>query len=113
MNIIGAIGALVCIKKKPEKFGLDIWVPVSGNWGLSLGMFIFGNSATLSHEHGHSFQNAVFGPFMIFLVGIPSVTRFWYYEAVYRWGNYKKLPDYDSVWFEAMATHSGKKFLRR
>ena len=30
------------------------------------------------HEFGHSFQNAILGPFMIFLVSIPSAIRYWY-----------------------------------
>ena len=117
MNIAGLVGLVIglCFKKKPERFGHDILIPTTGYWGLSLGMFIFANPIykdMLCHEHGHSFQNAVFGPFMIVLVGIPSVIRFWYREAIYKCGNYKKLPDYDAIWFEGMATESGTKFIK-
>ena len=116
MNIAGLVGLVIglCFKKKPERFGRDILIPTTGYWGLSLGMFVFANPIykdMLCHEHGHSFQNAVFGPFMILLVGIPSVIRFWYREAVYKWGNYRKLPDYDAIWFEGMATKSGITFM--
>ena len=116
LNLLGFMGLLIglCFKKKPERFGYDILIPIRGDWGLSLGMFIFANKkyqSVLCHEHGHSFQNVVFGPLMIFLVAIPSVIRFWYHEAIYKWGDYRKLPDYDAIWFEGSATKLGKKFI--
>ena len=66
----------------------------------------------LSHEFGHSIQNCFFGQFMIFLVVIPSVIRFWYREYLVRVKNhqYRYLPDYDSIWFEGMATKLGEKY---
>lgn len=56
-----------------------------------------------SHEFGHSIQNCLFGPFMIFLVIIPSIIRYWYREI-------KEIidPPYDSIWFESQATRWGE-----
>ena len=112
-NIIGGFAALILslvYKIKPEKSGFCLCIPLNKNWGLSIGMFIFGAKSVLEHEHGHSFQNAVYGPFFLLIVALPSVIRFWYRELVYRFGNPAKLPDYDSIWFEGQATKSGNKF---
>ena len=43
---------------------------------VSLGNYIIlkkKNETTVKHEHGHSKQSAIFGPFYLLLVGIPSV----------------------------------------
>lgn len=58
-----------------------------------------------SHEFGHSVQNCFFGPFMIFLVIIPSVCRYWYREL-----KHITEPPYDSIWFESSATALGEKY---
>lgn len=81
-------------------------------WGFSLGtVFFVGKYAGKSmkdHEFGHTVQNAILGPFMIFLVAIPSVIRFWYRNYLYSHG---KLPKtgYDSIWFEGSASYIGLK----
>lgn len=48
--------------------------------GISLGMFIFVNSArpnewvrgAVVHEYGHTIQSLILGPFYLFVIGIPS-----------------------------------------
>lgn len=113
-NIIGAIVTLCLLKKvKPQKYGCCIYMQLPVNWGLSIGMFIFGHPNVLEHEHGHAFQNAVYGPLFITTVAIPSVVRFWFRELVYKFGDPKKLPDYDAIWFEGQATKSGNKYFER
>lgn len=81
-------------------------------WGFSLGtVFFVGKQADKSikeHEFGHTVQNAILGPFMIFLVSIPSVVRFWYRDYLYSQGKYRQTP-YDSVWFEGSASYIGLK----
>jgi len=58
------------------------------------------------HEFGHTVQNAMFGPFMIFLVAIPSVIRYWY--RLYRQKKKMRLKgSYDSVWYEGSASTIG------
>lgn len=58
------------------------------------------------HEFGHTFQNCLFGPLMIFLVSIPSAIRYWYREIRERQGK-KNETDYDDIWFEKSATDCG------
>lgn len=79
-------------------------------WGFSLGtVFFVGKQANMSikgHEFGHTVQNAILGPFMIFLVALPSVMRFWYRNYLYSHGKYPKTT-YDSIWFEGSASYIG------
>ena len=74
-------------------------------------MFLFtckdASLALKAHEHGHSIQNCYYGPFMPFLVNIPSSSRYWYRKAVHAIAPKKHLPPYDSIWFEAEATRLG------
>lgn len=67
---------------------------------------------TKQHESGHGIQNIMFGPLMPFIVSIPSCIRYWYREYLVRSGKkkYYELPEYDSIWFEGMATRLGEKY---
>jgi len=84
-------------------------------YGFSIGLVFFvhapcPNKGLMSHEYGHTVQNAIFGPFMPFLVYIPSAIRFWYREIKVRVKHmlYSELPKYDAIWFEGSATELGK-----
>ena len=62
---------------------------------------------------GHGIQNLYWGPLMIFVIVIPSVTRFWYREWYWKYRypkTGKALPPYDSIWFEGQATKLGAKY---
>ena len=59
--------------------------------------------STNNHELGHTFQNAILGPFFIFIVAIPSAIRYWY-----RRFSKKTKPEYDAIWFEGSATSIGE-----
>lgn len=85
---------------------------------FSIGMVLFippnFSDNLIKHEYGHTVQNAIFGPFMLFLVLIPSVIRFWYRQLYSRKraiaDNHiimSPLRPYDSVWFEYTATYLG------
>ena len=81
---------------------------VKRGWGgLSLGIFTFVSDEApekvLWHEHGHGLQNCVFGPFMPFLVSIPSAVRYWYRRLIKN----KTRKPYENAWFEAQATRMG------
>lgn len=85
-------------------------------WGFSVGTVFFvgkqekrnpfKSGTIIRHEYGHTVQNAMFGPLMIFLVMIPSFVRYWYRRFLY---SIKKQPKrtYDDVWFEGTATQIG------
>ena len=104
--------SLIFIKKTKERglFGPCCYIMFGNNWGgLELGTnFIIADGMgeewtlhTKCHELGHTFQNAILGPFAIFLVFIPSFIRYWYREI-----KGAKVP-YDAIWFEGSATDIG------
>lgn len=118
---IGLIVALVLafFPKSKRTFhinGFGLIIEIGGNWGgLSLGpIALCGNYSkdskawyehTRRHEFGHSIQNMFMGPFFIFLVALPSVIRYWYFQ----WcdAHNKQTAEYDSIWFEGTATSWG------
>ena len=59
-----------------------------------------------SHELGHTFQNAILGPFFIFVIAIPSAVRYW--VRIFQQKKGKTLKDYDAIWFEGSATSIGE-----
>ena len=118
-NLGGAILSLgmLVTGHRPKRFGNCVQFEVGRNWGGgSLGIFLFTcRNATRrlkEHEHGHSIQNCYYGPLMPFLVNIPSSTRYWYRKAVCALNPQKKLPPYDSIWFEEEATRLGSEFMK-
>jgi len=99
--------AMLCIDKKPKRFYSIWYFEILRNWGgMEMGtMFLRDTTSSDSiniHEWGHTFQNAILGPFFIFIVAIPSATRYWY-----RAFSKKTQPDYDAIWFEGNATSIG------
>lgn len=125
MTIPGFFICLFCIiflKGKVHKNGYSIIVEVGGNWGgLELGAFALCGGYTTScvdtywyehtrrHEFGHSLQNIIFGPLMLFIVSIPSAIRYWY-----RHNNPDKVTtNYDDIWFERTATQWGTNAIDR
>lgn len=117
-NIAGAAVAVVfsiIFKAKPvSRYGRWVFTGGRGWGGLSLGNFIFlsetASTATLKHEIGHSLQNMFFGPFWLFIVGLPSVVRYWYRETPMYKNHPEKHTDYDAMWFEGQATGWGTKY---
>lgn len=82
------------------------------SWGFSLGTCFFVSlggyqySDLKKHEFGHTCQNAVLGPFQIFLVSIPSIVRYWWRCHLYKKGAIIKTGYYD-IWFERSASDIG------
>ena len=96
------------------KFGPCHWLMFGDKWGgLEMGtnFFIADNMSdywilhTKEHELGHTFQNAVLGPFAIVLVFIPSFIRYWHQEIRER--KHKDNKPYDLIWFEGSASTIG------
>ena len=100
--------------KPMMKYGPCLVFSVGGSqWGgFSIGTTIVVDTTTdkedlptLNHEFGHSIQNAMFGPFMLFIVSIPSMVRYWWAtikskkDIVFR-----RNFDYYSIWFEMTAS---------
>lgn len=111
---------LLIIGKKPKRFERIYYFEVYEYWGgFEMGqMFVRDKTSTKEvsyHEYGHTFQNAILGPLYPFLVGIPSVTRYWY-RTILENKNYDKyielikVKPYDAIWFEASATDVGTKY---
>ena len=63
------------------------------------------------HELGHTYQSAVFGPFVIFLFYLPSLFRCLYQAS----RDKRKLPNtpYDLAYFEASASEIGQVLLSK
>lgn len=121
MNIIGVFATMVtsaCGGYVYIKHGRVI-VEIGKCWGgVTFGNFIIvdltSDNSIIAHEIGHSIQNAFMGPFFPFLVGIPSVVRYWYREFLWRKhrDRWRRLPDYDAIWFEHDATVRGEAFVK-
>lgn len=87
MTLIGAVVALglILTGHKPKRMGPAIYFEVGENWGgLSLGGFFLcsrnASEKTKEHEFGHTIQNLILGPFMPFLIVIPSAARYWLFQ---------------------------------
>ena len=120
MTLIGCIAAvfLLIVGHRPYKYGYCCCFEVGNGWGgVNLGIVIIVSKTALehtkAHEHGHAIQNCWFGFLMPFVVGIPSVIRYWYREWVVRSGRkkYSELPKYDAAWYEGSASKLGHKFM--
>lgn len=119
MTLVGVICslALLVTGHKPKMFHCFIYFEVGEGWGgFEAGCFFFcSKNSSLhlkQHESGHGIQNLMFGVFMPFIVSIPSCARYWYREWLVRSGRkkYGELPEYDSAWFEGMASKLGEKY---
>ena len=120
VNLGGSVIALgmLLTGHRPERFGNCLNFPVGRGWGGgSLGVFLFtcrdASQRLKEHEHGHSIQNCYYGPLMPFLVNIPSSARYWYRRGVQKFFPKKKMPPYDSIWFESEATRLGWEYIHR
>lgn len=66
---------------------------------------------TKKHELGHTYQNAILGPFALILGAIPSALRYHYRNIVKKINPKKELPAYDDFWYEGSATYIGTTFV--
>ncbi len=102
---------------KPKKWGYCWYFEYGGRpWGgMSLGIFFLKDRSLgvhiKNHEHGHAVQNCYLGPFMPFVVAIPSFTRYWYREYLKRVRHVQPKTHYDAVWFEGQATRLGTELI--
>ena len=112
INFFGALtaAALILCGHKPEKHGYNWYFRITKGSGFSMGIFVIApkepTEHLIRHEHGHSIQNIYMGPFVLTMVYLPSVTRFWWRE----YQMYKGLPlttNYDDAWFEGQASATG------
>ena len=107
---LAALFAALC-RVPCERAGYCLHFRFGHGWGgFSLGVFIFtgreADKKIVWHEHGHGLQNCIFGPFMIFLVSVPSVIRYWYRRLK---KDKTRLKPYDDIWFEGQATRMGQR----
>lgn len=112
-GLIGAAGVLLFNRRAHVyRNGCSFIVEFGGNWGgLNLGAVSFCGkyywtdhqfyNETRFHEFGHSIQNAWFGPFFIFVIGIPSLVRYLICKHKNDYHGY-----YD-IWFEKHASKIG------
>ena len=119
MTLIGAITIFILklLGKEIKKWGYCYYVEVGTGWGgVNLGMFFVtcedADEHTRNHEHGHALQNCIWGFLMPFVIGIPSLIRYWYIILQLCIDlNYEY--EYDSIWFEGQATRWGTKLIKK
>lgn len=116
MTLIGVFTALLLMAfgYRPKRYGWCWHFAVGTKWGgVSLGLIFItddsSSASTRNHEHGHTFQNCLWGPLFPFVIAIPSVTRYWIRELQLRQG--KMLKPYNSIWFESQASKWGDAFI--
>ena len=122
LNLVKLIAKLFKkdLKIKTHINGCSLITEVGGNWGgVELGaVALCGNYSesnkywfehTRRHEFGHAVQHLLFGPLFIFVVAIPSATRYWYQRIMQGKGKHFASDWYDSIWFEGGATRWGTK----
>lgn len=121
MTLVGVLCSLAMLitGHKPKLFHQMIYFEVGSGWGgFNAGCFFFcskdSGDSVKRHESGHGIQNLILGVTMPFVVGIPSVIRYWCREWLVRSGRkkYNELPEYSSIWFEHQADILGKKYFR-
>ena len=112
LTLAGALVAffLILTGRRPKHHGGCLYFNVGNDWGgMNLGLFFFTDNwdspSIKNHEYGHSLQNAIWGPLMIFVIAIPSAIR--YQVFMYRIRHHKENPPYDAIWFEGQATKWG------
>ena len=117
MNIVGGGMALFMLitGHKPHRHGPAIYFRLKkmDGFGFSLGMFfVIGKTAdsVKDHEFGHTLQNITYGPIAPFIVYIPSVIRYQYFNFKY-WHKGDYSHDYGRIWFERDATLWGTAFM--
>ncbi|TFE00599.1 hypothetical protein [Jeotgalibacillus salarius] len=114
INLLGLFIAIIlmCTGIKPKRFNHAIYFEVGEKWGgVNFGGFFFvqkhASVRLKSHEYGHSFQNLLLGPFMVFAVTIPSSIR--YHVRNHKNKKGYTLKPYDDFWCESWATRLGEK----
>lgn len=87
MTFIGACVALglIIFGYKPKTLGPNVYFEVGQNWGgVNFGPFFVccknSTEHTKYHESGHGLQNLIWGPFMPFIICLPSMARYWLYQ---------------------------------
>ena len=112
LTLVGYVITLVLLMcgKKPTKYHGIHYFAIGQSWGgMEMGIMFLRDTTSSEHvskhELGHTYQNAILGPFMLFIVSIPSAIRYWYQEFRTRKGKSNK--PYDAIWFEDSATCIG------
>lgn len=103
------------IKKYNYIYGVQLMVGRFDecSWGFEMGTCFFTSlggykyTDLKAHEFGHTCQNAILGPFQLFLVTIPSIIRFWWRRYLTKKGKTLKT-NYDEIWFERSASDIGQ-----
>lgn len=118
--VMSTIGLLVILFslffKRVRVYHGRLYAVWGKGWGgMALGCFFVCSTScgedTFAHECGHGLQNCIWGPLFPFIIGVPSMIRYWYREIKSRKERHIKLPPYDSIWFEGQATRWGEKYV--
>lgn len=113
MNIAGLLVAVFMLftGHRPHRWGPCLYFNAGRHWGgASWGMFFITDKVDSTHiknhEMGHAFQNCYLGFLMPFVIGLPSMSRYWFRNWREKTGRPVRKA-YDSIWFEGSATKLG------
>ena len=108
LTLFGAVIASVLLitGHRPRRWKKCIYFEVGESWGgLEMGLFFLthknADEHIKNHEYGHGIQNCILGPFMPFVISIPSAIRYHYKKH-----KHTKKGYYD-IWFEKWANKLG------
>ncbi len=102
---------------KPHKYKNSYYFVsyFKGGWGFELGnCFVVSKDTNVEwsmlyeHEYGHTVENCIYGPLMLWLA-LTSAVRYWYREIRYYWRGLTPKKWYDDYWYEFVATNIGAK----
>jgi len=115
LTLAGLLVSLVLLAAglRPKRWKWAWYFELGSDWGgVNLGpCFIVDRESTpflRDHEFGHSVQNCMYGPFMIFIVSLPSAARWWWFRWYERFGQKPPVGYYDA-WFERSANEIGSR----
>lgn len=114
MALVGLVISLALLPfVRPSKWQWIYCFKLKKAWGgVNFGMMFLRDTTSWDrlsmHEFGHTFQNCLFGPFVLFIVSIPSGIRYWYRRLKYERKGLIPPTNYDDIWFEKSATDIGQ-----
>lgn len=97
------------IRKIAGRYAITLTESSFGGVSLGIVYIVDGRNKlhTHCHELGHTVQLQWMGVLWIVLVAIPSFFRYHYRRYQHKRSPQRRLPTYDSIWFEAQATNLG------
>lgn len=108
-------GVMLLTGHKAQRYGWVYYFEVGKSWGgCEFGLVFLKDKNSgeylCKHEFGHAIQNAMYGPFMLIFVNLPSTLRYWLRRLFEKLGRVPRAGYYD-IWFEKQASELGADYM--